>query len=330
MSSESSPKVLIFGSGSVGSVYALVLARANCHVTTVCRSNYEAVKSQGIKIESTLFGSQEFNPHAVTSEVPHDRYDYVVVTSKSFPLSNQAELIAPAVTSGHTAIALLQNGIEIEAPYQEKYPDNPILSCVVYLPVTQISPGIFKHKEVERLVIGAYPHTAPPHHKSKAQQFGDLIQAGGATADVQDDVQGERWLKLLANGAWNPICALTRSRDAEFLTQNSDKIHNPALDIIERVQKEISLIAIASGYPEIDASKVEYQVSRAKARITGEENQGIEPSMMADVLNGRQMEVDAIVGNAVRIADRVGLGEKVPMLRLLWILADALNNSVRR
>jgi 2-dehydropantoate 2-reductase len=330
MSSESSARVLIFGTGSVGAVYAFILARAKCHITAVCRSNYDAIKSEGIKIESTIYGSQAFKPDVVATEVSQGRYDYVLVTSKSFPHSNQAELIVPAVTSGHTTIALLQNGIDVEAPYREKFPDNPILSCVVYLPVTQISPGIFHHKELECLIIGTYPHAAPQTHKTKAQSFGDLINAGGATADVQDDVQGERWLKLLANGAWNPICALTRSRDAEFLTSNSKEIYGPAVDLIERVMKEISLLAIASGYPQIDSTKVDFQLSRAIARITGKDNQGIEPSMMADVLHGREMEVDAVVGNAVRIANRLGLGEKVPMLRMLWILAEALNNSGRR
>lgn len=54
--------------------------------------------------------------------------------------------------------------------------------------------------------------------------------------------------------------------------------------------------------------------------------------MMADALNGRQMEVDAIAGNAVRIAERLGSGEKVPILRMVWVwvLAEALNGSIRR
>jgi 2-dehydropantoate 2-reductase len=51
---------------------------------------------------------------------------------------------------------------------------------------------------------------------------------------------------------------------------------------------------------------------------------------MADALHGRQMEVDAIVGNAVRVAERLGLVDKVPMLRMLWMMAEALNRSPRR
>jgi 2-dehydropantoate 2-reductase len=330
MASSPETRVLLFGTGAIGSVYAFILSRVKCNVTVVCRSNYEAVKSDGIKIESTLFGNHIFKPDVVSSTVPQGLYDFVIVAAKSFPLSNQADLIAPAITPGHTAIALLQNGIDIEEPYAKRYPDNPILSCVVYLPVTQTSPGTFIHKEVERLIIGTYPHDAPTTHKSSAQRFGELIKSGGATAEVKEDVQSERWLKLLANGAWNPICALTRSRDAEILSKNSGELYQPAVDLIERVQKEISLIAVAAGYPEVDEMKVVYQLGRATARVTGREEQGVEPSMMADVLNGRQMEVDAVIGNAVRRADKLGVGEKVPLLRMLWILTEALNGSVRR
>jgi 2-dehydropantoate 2-reductase len=252
------------------------------------------------------------------------------VTSKSFPNPNAAELLVPAITPGHTTVVLIQNGIDIEEPYREKFPDNAILSCVAYLPVTQISPGVFTHKEVERLILGTYPSTAPQTHKEKAQQFGSLLKAGGATSEVKDDIQGERWQKLLINASWNTICALTRSRDAEFLSSYSSDIQQPALDIAEGVMKEISLLAIASGYPQIDEKKIEFQLAWAKSRVTGEENQGVEPSMMADALHGRQMEVDAIIGNTVKIAERLGLGEKVPMLKMLWVLVSALSYSPRR
>ena len=330
MSSKQSPRILLFGTGSIGAVYAFILSRVGCHITAVCRSNYSAIKFNGIKLQSTIFGSQSFKPDVVVEKIPEGQYDFVVVASKSFPLSNPAEVLLPAIRHDHTTIVLIQNGIEIERPYREKFPDNPIISCVAFLPVSQTSPGVFTHKEVERLLIGTYPASAPKSHKERAELFGSLITGGGATVEVHDDIQGERWQKLLVNASWNPICAVTRSRDAEFLSSNSKEVYKPALDVIEAIMKEISMLAIASGYPEINDAKIGIQLGRAKARITGEKDQGVEPSMMADVLNGRQMEVDAIVGNAVRIAERLGLGEKVPMLRMLWVLAEALNSSVRR
>jgi len=39
-------RVLIFGTGGVGSVYGYILDKAGAHVTTVCRSNYIAVREK--------------------------------------------------------------------------------------------------------------------------------------------------------------------------------------------------------------------------------------------------------------------------------------------
>jgi 2-dehydropantoate 2-reductase len=280
MSSRPSPRILLFGTGAIGAVYAFILSRAKSHVTAICRSNYSAVKSNGIQIESPVFGSQTFHPDIVSASVPQGRYDYVVVASKSFPRSNPAELLVPAITPG-TTIVLIQNGIDIEAPYQERFPDNPILSCVVYLPVTQTSPGFFLHKEEERLLIGTYPATAPQTHKESAESFGQLIREGGATAEVHVDVRGERWQKLLLNASWNPMCALTRSRDAEFLSANSKEVYEPALGLVEGIMKEISLLAVTEGYVKIDEANIQRQSERVKARITGKMDQGVEPSMVS-------------------------------------------------
>jgi 2-dehydropantoate 2-reductase len=47
--------------------------------------------------------------------------------------------------------------------------------------------------------------------------------------------------------------------------------------------------------------------------------------MMADSLAGRNMEVEAIVGNVIKIARAYDV--KTPMLRTIHVLATALNCS---
>lgn len=42
----SQPKVLLFGAGSIGTIYIYILQKAGCEVTAVCRSNYEAAKGK--------------------------------------------------------------------------------------------------------------------------------------------------------------------------------------------------------------------------------------------------------------------------------------------
>lgn len=361
------PRVLIWGTGSIGTAYAFVFSRANCHITAICRSNYEVAKSQGFTLSSTLWGTHTFRPDIVARTVEEaisqscadqqqqQPYDYIVVTAKSLPGSTptQASQLRRAVTEGHTTIALIQNGIDIEPEYAELYPTNPLLSCVVYLPATQTSPGHVVHKEVERLHIGTYPSTpdSSSHATKAVEQFASLLGRGGATVHIHADVQTERWRKLLVNGSWNPVCALTRCRDAEFLhsfddgalnitsssppttatetTGTGEKDNNqqqqqpPPLSLIRTVMEEIAAVAAATGHP-VPADAIAHQLSRARARSL---DAAIEPSMLADALHGRPLEVEAILGNCVRAAERGGVEGQIPTLRTLYTLCRALDGS---
>ncbi|KEF59910.1 2-dehydropantoate 2-reductase [Exophiala aquamarina CBS 119918] len=327
------PRILIFGTGSIGAVYAWVLSRAvgESNIFAVCRSNYDIARRQGFTINSALFGenlnvrpvvvkSAAEAAAAVSSDDEHSFFDYVVVTAKAIPSTPSIPSQIQDAVGPETSVVLIQNGIGVEEIYRTAFPYNPILSCVVYLPATQISPGVITHAEVEHLHIGTFPSTAPRSHKAGAQAFTDLIQSEpvNATATLHDDIQEERWTKLLVNASWNPICALSRSRDAQFLSSSPI-----APSIVRSVMLEVASIARAAGYPDVSPERAEHQLGRAQARTLP----GVEPSMQADALAGRRLEVDAIVGNALLIAEDKGVA--TPLLSLLYALANALDQRAQ-
>ncbi|KAK5631866.1 hypothetical protein RRF57_007580 [Xylaria bambusicola] len=328
------PRILIFGTGSLGGVYAWVLSRAipESNITAVCRSNYEAASQRGFTINSTLWGQGLcVRPQVVRSvseavaQYPLS-FDYIIVTAKAIPTTlSTAELIRPAITPGRTAVVLVQNGIGIEEEYARLYAgdDVPILSTVAYLPTTQTAPAVISHREVEHLHVGTYPASGVPDmHKRAAKAFVDLLTAAGATATLHDDVQAQRWAKLLVNGSWNPICALTRLRDGQFVDSGKKNgEENEAFGFVRNIMREIASIAQACGHENVDDKMIDFQLSRMTARGLP----GLQPSMMADALDGKSLEVDAIVGNAVRIArDR---NVPVPLLGAVYVLAQGLSAS---
>lgn len=320
------PNVLIFGAGSIGGAYACILSRA-ASITVVCRSNYDVVARSGFTLHSTVWGKGLIAKPSVARTVPEavqasaeKPFDYVIVTSKALPSTpSTPELIKSAVAPGATTIALIQNGIATEEQFAEMFPDNPILSTVVYLPTTQIQPGVIEHREVELLHVGTYPASAPEPHKAAAKAFAELLTAAGASSKVHDDVQHERWSKLLVNASWNSICALTRCRDRQLLD-----ITNQSGDyegFVRGVMQEIAATAQAYGYKDVNQDLVNLQLSRALVRGLP----GIQPSMMGDALAGKNMEVEAIVGNTVRLARDKGL--YTPMLQTIYFLASGLDKS---
>lgn len=321
MTADTKPRVLLFGAGGVGTVYLWLLSKTST-TTAVCRSNYNVAKNDGFTINSSIFGQGiQFKPLVVrnceeAASLETAPFDYIVVCSKAIPGTTR-KWIAPVVTPGHTVIVLLQNGIGIEEEYRTAYPDNPIVSTVLYFPVTQRPAGVIKHGEIERLEVGAYPSSAPDQH---AKAFASLIQAAGATAIFHEDIQLIRWTKLLINASWNPICALAFSKDTDVLES-----YDGAPGVIEAVMMEICDIAAAYGY-NITKEKVRFELSRATARIST--HAGIEPSMLQDVQAGRRIEVEAIIGNTVRMGRAKGV--RCDRVELLYMLAKTLDLHIGR
>ena len=267
-------------------------------------------------MRSAKWGHVRARPNVVkncSEAKDHGPYDYVLVASKAFP--GTEDLIAEAVTPGKTAIVLAQNGIAIEEAYAAKFPKNTIISGVVYLPTTQVEPGVVEHgTPLEQFEIGTYPSNASVDAKAQVQRFSDIFTKFGAKAPVHDDIQARRWIKLSVNASFNPMTALSLCDDGNLLRSSTF-----AAQVARDVMREVGRIATAAGYPNmITEDEMEHHMSRHIERI---QSGGKEPSMLVDIRHGRQIEVEAILGNAVRKAEELGV--EVPYLKMLYVLAKA-------
>lgn len=332
-STNMAPSVLLFGVGSVGGVYLYQLQQAGCTVTAVCRSNYDAVQQHGFTLQSKQFGTVTYRPDHVVrtlSDCPPDAvYDYLIVTTKSFPATSNsrsplAEQLQPALANRpNTTIVLAQNGIEIEPEIAAAFPANPLLSAVIYLPATQIAPGVIEYPEtLNVLELGTYPADAPAAHKASAQVLAERMRAGGSDVSVLEDVQTARWAKLIVNASWNPVCALALCTDGDFL-----RCADPfARDLVWGIMMEIVALAKAAGVPGVDEEAAAKRMAVATRRA--ETRTGREPSMLQDVRQGRLFEVEAIVGNAVRLGRKWGVA--MPRLETVYALAKGRYEAMVR
>lgn len=312
--------ILLYGAGSIGGVYLYQLLQAGCKVTAVCRSNYVTVKKHGFHLFSVRYGNIVYSPSTVVQDVLEcvdQVFDFILVCTKSLPGNKPSlpEQLKP-VLSGRpqTAIVLAQNGIGIEEEVAAMFPQNPILSGVVYCPAVQTGPGTIEYPEFLNLLeLGTFPSTAP--HRHIAERFADLMIQGGGGAQVHDDIQVARWSKLLMNAAWNPVGALTLTTDGDFL-RNSGPYGD---DLAWGVMVEIVMLA-----REMGVTGVTLQVAKEKfaiARKRAETGTGREMSMLQDVRQGRSLEVEAILGNTVRLARDKNLS--MPRLETLYALTKA-------
>ena len=319
-------KVCLIGSGGVGTIASLVLTKSGqAEVTAVLRSKYQYVAEHGWDIESVDHGTlANWKPHRVVGSVDDAavddqrkkvQYDFVVVCTKQLPdRSPVVPMIAAVVTPGHTAIVLIQNGIGIDEPLTQAWPGNTVLSSVSHIG-SGVS-GANKVRQIGRDVskIGVHAGSA-----AVAAEYIGMYKAGGAAeVELAEDIRAARWEKLLWNGTFNTVCALTRT-DVGAIQRSRGRE-----TLLVPMMQEIWSIAAADGH-KLGDDIVQWMAYRLP------DDCPYRASMLVDVENGRPMELEVILGNPIKEARRLGVATPVmdTVYRLLQVEAWKIDEAAK-
>jgi 2-dehydropantoate 2-reductase len=305
------PRILVVGTGAIGGFYGGKLAQAGARVATLCRSDYQAVKSEGIRVTST-YGNFHFVPEKVIRDVKEygPPPDYVLVGLKVLHEINTAEIIKEVV-GPDTAIVLLQNGVEIEEPVARAFPNNQIISGLAFICVTRTNPGHIDHVDFGRLVIGRFP----AGKSDKTDLLAGLFNASGVPCTVSENVVTDRWRKLVWNAPFNPISVLAGGADTKTMVDNPE-----SLELARQVMNEVCKVAEAVGHP-LPAGVVEENIEGTRRMSP------YKSSMLVDFEAGRPMEVEAILGNGIRAAKRHKVA--VPHMESLYGILKLVDKKIR-
>lgn len=295
------PSILIVGAGAIGSFYGAILKKAGCSVSTVLRSEYDAVKANGIKISSPL-GDLSYQPDHVyrDGDTPAEEPDYLILCVKVLPGVDRAALVKPWMGS-NTRLVLIENGLDIERELADAYPDNPIISCLAFIAASRTEPGVVEHKAYGKLVMGSYPEGIDDHCRELSQLFID----GGINVDLTEQVVGERWRKCLWNTPFNPLSVIANGADTRTILDTEG-----GEELIRAMIREVMDVAAAAGYP-MEEKVIEQNIAGTR-KMPPYKN-----SMALDYLNGRPIEREAVLGNVVAIAQRHGI--PVPHLNTVLV-----------
>lgn len=243
-------------------------------------------------------------------------------------------MIAPLV-SPRTCIVLIQNGVGVEAPYRERFPQNPIVSAVTIVSAEQVSQGVIRQNRWTRISLG--PYTYGLGGGGGGASFGtseELATRGrecmerlarwwtelGGIHDVEThtelELQTIRWHKLCINAAFNSTAVLSGGRgNADQLTDAELRAH------VAAVMAEIwdaAPVVLGAPFPETLATPE--RIIRSNER-----NAGARPSMLLDWEAGRPMELEVILGNPVRIARNAGV--EMPRLQSMYALLRSMQQT---
>jgi 2-dehydropantoate 2-reductase len=297
------PSVLVVGAGAIGALYGSALARAGARVSVVCRSDAETVRRDGFVIRSPLLGDHTFRPQEVLTRVASATvYDYVVLTVKVLNGVDRAALIAPAVTPA-TTIVLIQNGVDIEREIADAFVANELVSVLAFVGVGRTGAGQIHHQSLGSLVMGTYPDGIGP----ATRRLAELFESGGVSCKLTDRVIGARWQKALWNATFNPVSILGAVLDTGMMLRTPDD-----QAFIRTAMLEVARVAAAAGY-EQSPQFIEQLIAGTRAMPP------YKTSMALDFEAKRPLELEAILGNVLRIGRQHGAA--TPVLDTLYALA---------
>lgn len=255
------------------------------------------------------------NENAVRKTIPNvaeeglEPYRFVICTTKNIAdvPPSVADLIRPAVTPEHTVIVLMQNGLNIERPVIQAFPQNVVLSVVTFCGSHQVEIGKIIHEDHDRSSIGPFlnPNLDSQIQHDAAKEFVEIYKASGiASPEYQTDVGWTRWRKLLYNACLNSLCAITD------LDTGRIQIADGAIDnLVRPAMKEICAGAKAFGH-DIPDELVEAMITMDPVTMYNP------PSMQVDIRKGRYCEFENIVGEPVR--DGTARGVPMPVLSVVY------------
>ncbi|KXH51150.1 2-dehydropantoate 2-reductase [Colletotrichum nymphaeae SA-01] len=313
-------EVLLYGLGAIGSFYAFILSRVpRVRLTVVARSNYNAVKENGIAIASENHGEHNVRPYRVVRNAAEAeaKFDYIVCAHKAITQDAVPAEIAPAVDAEKSTIVIIQNGVGNEVPFRKAFPHTTIISCVTWTGAAQPQPGHIKHTKSEDMQIGLYPNdTDQAVEKQRLDEFASLLTEGKTVFQVVPNIQVQRWEKVVWNAAWNSLTTLTLLDTHSWLSSSPD-----ATPMTQRLMREVIDVAKACEVP-IDYDLVDKLINKILAMHP------IGSSMQNDFKAGRPMEVDIILGYPYRKGKELGIA--TPTLDTIYVILTGTNLRLLR
>lgn len=304
-------KILVIGAGAIGCYYSARLAQMGCQVVIYSRNDAKLVLQNGILIKSYL-GDFLFRPYQVIDDLEnfHHELDYILIATKSLPDIDLRAMIAKVI-SDKTKIILIQNGINIEEEIVKNF-NNCLISCIAFIGVSREFSagkfnGIINHQEYGRLIVGAYGENT---NKKVVEDFVNLFDKNFVEIEFTNNIKLERWKKLIWNGAFNPLSVVLGCKTTEEIINNK-----LALNLAQNIMTEIYFLAKEDGC-ELPNDIIEKNILATKKM------KPYKTSMLLDFEAQRPLEIEAIIGNAIKFAQTKSLN--VPILSTIYAIISNL------
>lgn len=303
-------RIAVVGAGAVGSYYGGLLAITGYDVHFLLRSDYDAVRREGLTIRT---GGRTLR-HAVrgaasTTEI--GPCDLVIIALKATANAALEKLLPPLIGPG-TALLTLQNGLGNEEFLAQRWGVERVLGGLCFVCLNRTAPGVIEHIDHGTLSLGEFQR--PPGERVRA--IAAAFTEAGVETKVAENLVTERWRKLLWNIPFNGLAIAAGGATV------ADVLGDEGLRTEARALMGEAMAAAARLGHEIPAAFADFQVERSASMGP------YKASSLIDWQLGRAVEVEAIWGEPWR--QGTAAGAAMPRLEMLYHLLRHLTRAPAR
>jgi len=297
--------VTIIGNGALGLLFASFFASKNIKVQIITKKKSAAtdINTDGIFItnlseevinyKDNIYASTEYN------HLKHS--DIVIILTKSYSTEEAVEKNLEFLKKTKTILSL-QNGLGNIEILENYLTDNNIIAGTTSLGATAIDSN--KTKYCGKGMIDIANVNNQKNGEIVLQKLSELFEKSGIRCNIHYNWETVIWSKLYVNAIINPITALYKVTNGEILenpelTRLAQKTSDEILNLLKTEQIDIQL-----EHPFDKILKI--------CKITSNNHS----SMLQDVLNNKQTEIEQITGEIIRIAKKTEI--KTPINNMLY------------
>ncbi|PWC60640.1 2-dehydropantoate 2-reductase [Azospirillum sp. TSH7] len=319
-------KVAIIGAGAVGGLLTARLGATEAEVTLVARPNSAAaIRRNGLTMVTPLNRVARLNPRVTDDSLSLGPQDLVFLCVKSHALRGTIDTLTPLL-GPETAIVPMVNGIPWWYPHRQPEPlaDRPLASidpdgllwrsidpdrvvgATTFVAVEGDGPCRLRHVSDQRFVFGDIGGDVAGRDNPAVDRIVTLFGQAGFQPAKTADIRQAIWVKLWGNLAFNPLSVLTGSTLGRLCNDPGTRETGRAMMLEAK--------AVAEKLGVVFTTSVDERIAMAAG--VGD----FKTSMLQDYEAGRRLELEAILGSVIELAERCGV--HVPMLRAVLAMVD--------
>ena len=284
-------RIAVMGSGGTGGYFGAKLSRGGDDVTFVARgAHLAALQANGLRVKSAVEGEWTVRAPAVERLDGLPPADLVLFCVKSFDTEEAAALIRPVV-GPETGVLSIQNGVDNEEKLGRVLGAGHVLGGAVRVFATIESPGVITHTFGGHMTFGEMDGRVT----ERARAFLASCQKAGIPVELVTDVERALWDKYVFLTTHAGVTALTRCPAGVLRAVPEVR------ELYRRIVTEIVAIGRAAGAP-VD----EGVLDRGMAFLDGVAPNA-SSSLHHDLTQGKRLELEALYGHVVRLAERHGV-----------------------